>query len=37
METINASDFKARCSALTVHGDIVGPAIPEERWESLKP
>lgn len=79
METINASDFKARCLALldqvqetgerivilkrgrpvaelctlhssraghpqtalkgtvTLHGDIVGPAVPEEQWESLKP
>ncbi len=77
METINASDFKARCLAIldrvrdtgerivilkrgrpvaelvppshsaseypqeeligtvTVHGDIVGPAIPEEHWEML--
>ena len=22
---------------VTVHRDIVGPAVPEERWESLKP
>ncbi len=78
METINASDFKARCLAIldrvrdtgervvilkrgrpvaelvppshsasefpqeelkgtvTVHADIVGPAIPEEHWESLR-
>ena len=77
METINASDFKARCLAIldrvsatgerivilkrgrpvaelgpakhtraeypqlelkgtvTVIGDIVGPAVPEEHWESL--
>ena len=77
METINASDFKARCLAIldrvsatgervvilkrgrpvaelgpvsragaeypqvelrgtvTVIGDIVGPAIPEDHWESL--
>ena len=77
METINASDFKARCLArldrvsatgerivilkrgrpvaevgpasrahtehpqqelkgsVTVIGDIVGPALPEEHWESL--
>lgn len=78
METIKASDFKARCLAIldrvaqtgervvilkrgrpvaelwppsradtaypqqaltgtvTVVGDIVGPAIPEEHWESLR-
>lgn len=78
METINASDFKAKCLAIldrvhdtgvrivilkrgrpvaelvpptfstsefpqdelkgtvTIHGDIVGPAIPEEDWESLR-
>ena len=78
METINASDFKARCLAILdrvsatgervvilkrgrpvaelwpanrshsefpqselkgtveVVGDIVGPAVPEEHWESLK-
>ncbi len=78
MESINASDFKARCLAIldrvletgerivilkrgrpvaelgpprntgseypqdelkgtvTVHGDIVGPAIPEEDWEMLR-
>ena len=78
METINASDFKARCLAIldrvaetgervvilkrgrpvaelspisrtgdaypqlalkgtvTVVGDIVGPAVPEESWESLR-
>ena len=78
METINASDFKARCLAIldrvsatgerivilkrgrpvaelgpanrvaefypqlelqgrvTVVGDIVGPAVPEGDWESLK-
>ena len=77
METINASDFKARCLAVldrvhatgerlvilkrgqpvaelgpvtrdgaeypqfelrgtvTVCGDIVGPAVPEDHWESL--
>ena len=79
METINASDFKARCLAIldrvqatgepvvilkrgrpvaelfpatrshatypqlelqgtvTVVGDIVEPAVPEEEWESLAP
>jgi len=79
METIHASDFKARCLAIldrvratgerlvilkrgkpvaelgpvtrehagypqmelkgtvTVVGDIVGPAVPEEYWESLAP
>ena len=78
METINASDFKARCLAIldrvaatgervvilkrgrpvaelgpanraaigypqvalkgtvAVVGDIVGPAVPEEHWESLR-
>ena len=78
METINASDFKARClaildrvhatgervvilkrgrpvaelspasrteteypqmelkSTVTVTGDIVGPAVPEEDWDSLR-
>ena len=78
METINASDFKARCLAIldrvqttgervvvlkrgrpvaevwpasgaqaehpqwelvgtvTVMGDIVGPVLPEEDWESLR-
>ena len=78
METINASDFKARCLAIldrvaetgervvilkrgrpvaelgpangtgaaypqmalkgtvTVVGDIVGPVVPEEHWESLR-
>ena len=78
METINASDFKARCLAIldrvrdtgerivilkrgrpvaelvpptnaasefpqdelkgtiTIHGDIVGPPIPEEDWEMLR-
>ena len=78
METINASDFKARCLAIldrvqatgervvvlkrgrpvaelspvsgaeadypqmelrdtvTVTGDIVGPAVPEEDWDSLR-
>ena len=78
METINASDFKARCLAIldrvqatgesvlilkrgrpvaelspatragarypqmelegtvTVVGDIVGPAVPEDDWESLR-
>lgn len=78
METINASDFKARCLAIldrvrdtgerivilkrgrpvaelgppshsesgfpqselrgtvTVNGDIVGPAVPEDHWESLR-
>ncbi|MYB51535.1 MAG: type II toxin-antitoxin system Phd/YefM family antitoxin [Acidobacteriia bacterium] len=78
METINASDFKARCLAILdqvqatgekivilkrgrpvaelvpasptqakypqfelkgtvrVVGDIVGPAVPEEHWESLR-
>ena len=78
METINASDFKARCLAIldrvqttgervlilkrgrpvaelspatrtgaeypqmelegtvTVVGDIVGPVVPEEDWESLR-
>ena len=78
METINASDFKARCLAIldrvqatgervvilkrgrpvaelspasgaeteypqfelkgtvTVIGDIVGPAVPEEDWDSLR-
>lgn len=78
MQTINASDFKARCLAIldrvaqtgerliilkrgrpvaelrppsptdtaypqqalqgtvTVVGDIVGPALPEEHWESLR-
>lgn len=78
MQTINASDFKAKCLAIldrvhdtgvrivilkrgrpvaelvpptfstsefpqdelkgtvTIHGDIVGPAIPEEDWESLR-
>ena len=78
METINASDFKARCLAIldrvaetgervvilkrgravaelgpvtrtaaaypqlslegsvTVVGDIVGPAVPEDHWESLR-
>ena len=78
METINASDFKARClgildrvaetgervvilkrgrpvaelgpasrtgaaypqmaleGTVTVLGDIVGPAVPEEHWESLR-
>ena len=78
METINASDFRARCFAIldrvaetgegvvivkrgrpvaelcptgrsgtaypqlalkgtaTVVGDIVGPAVPEESWESLR-
>ena len=66
MQTINASDFKARCLAIldrvsetgervvilksraraehpqmelkgtvTVVGDIVGPAVPEDHWESL--
>ena len=24
-------------STVTVHGDLVGPAVPEERWENLKP
>ena len=78
METINASDFKARCLAIldrvqatgermvilkrgqpvaelspasrardehpqmelkgtvTVVGDIIGPAVPEEHWDSLE-
>jgi prevent-host-death family protein len=78
METINASDFKARCLAIldrvqetgepvvilkrgrpvaelcparrteaeypqmelkgtvTVTGDIVGPAVPEDHWDSLR-
>ncbi len=79
METVNASDFKARCLAIldrvqatgepvvilkrgrpvaellpasqgrakypqlelagtvSVVGDIVGPVVPEEEWESLRP